>query len=149
MFDFQGISSYPIEKRKTDSEAAKNGAGVAEKPPPGSVASQNSVFNQPIRDYSTFQFQTNRTPPALNPPPEPPKPTFLTPFFNSALMQGFSGNFERIASQVASFFWGNRKEKPSAEEQEKRNLNDFFTPDFMGERKVEEIAQSGFGDGSD
>ena len=127
----------------------KANAGLAEKPPPAFGNAQNSVFNQPIQDYSTFQFQTNRTPLLPTLPPDPPRPTFLTPFVNSALMQGLGANFERVASQVASFFFGNRKEKPSAEERERRNLNDFFTLDFMGERKVEEINQSGFGDGSE
>lgn len=145
MFDFQGVTSYSLgdfsaEKRKSDTAV-----NAREKPPPGSQVATRELWNQ--QDYSTFQFQTS-LPPAVQPPPQLPKLPNLPSFLNTSFLQTINGNFERVASQIVSFFFGNRKEKPTDDEKQKRGLNDFFTLDFLGERKVEEPSQSGFGDGS-
>jgi hypothetical protein len=149
MFDFQSVSSYSPGDLAADKRKTETGNTMREKPPPAGPMIATELFNQ--RDYSTFQFQNQSQPLRAVPPndqPTPQKPPFLLSVLTINGLQTLNSNFERIASQIAGFFYGNRKEKPADDEKQRRGLNDFFTLDFLGERKVEESNQSGFGDGS-
>lgn len=158
MVDFQGISAYTpgessAEKRRVDSDSVAAGAQQRQKP-----LMQNSpyqqVFNQPIRDYSTLQFQSSQARSPLVQTSEPVKlpnvPIIQAKY--APLFQNFAGNLERVISQIGAFFFGQRRNRLNDEEMEKRRMNDFFSLDFLGGspegRKVEASNQSAAGDGS-
>lgn len=143
MLDYAGVSSYSLgeaagEKRKTDGEVASK---------PTSNLSNNTPFqlnNGPSVDYSTFQFkrgvdnptqfQNALTPPRLDLVSAQTRQS-ITPvgLLPGVMMQLMNANLEKLAGQVMSFFNGNRREKPTEEDQLKRNLNDAFGQGLLGE----------------
>lgn len=151
MMDYTGVSLYPVadtaEKRKA--EAVKADAASPFMNRPAVNASQASAVNpfqlyQPLQqDASTFRFKAPLAPPNPNLPQS--AQTQVTPLglLPANLSQLVNANMEKLAGQIMSFFNGNRKQKPSEEEQLNRQLNDAFGVGLLGAVvKVEEATSS-------
>lgn len=152
MLDFQGVSTYKSDNADRRQSAANtpapSGTGK-DRPSPGGGIS----FGQPLRDSSTFQFQTARTAMPLTEqasrqPVYAPPPENTAPAAGKTPLHLLPALLERVIAQIGSFFLGRRRDTPTGQEQDNRRLNDFFTLDFLGESKVEPVQQSMMGDGS-
>ncbi len=155
MMDFTGVSLYPVadtaEKRKSEtvkSEMMKADASSPFMNRPAVSAPQTTAVNpfqfyQPLQqDASTFRFKEPLAPPNPNLPQS--AQTQVTPLglLPANLSQLVNANMEKLAGQIMSFFNGNRKQKPSEEEQLNRQLNDAFGLGLFGEVvKVEETSK--------
>jgi hypothetical protein len=158
MVDFQGIPAYTpgeslAEKRRADADMP----GIQSKSQPmGGKQSFASLqaFNQPIRDYSTLQFQSPQARSPLVQISEPVKlPNMATIQANyTGMFQNLAGHLERVISQIGAFFFGQRRNRPSEDEMDKRRLNDFFSLEFLGgdpdSQKVEASNRSADGSSS-
>ncbi|WP_303674592.1 hypothetical protein [Vampirovibrio chlorellavorus] len=151
MMDYTGVSLYPVadtaEKRKAEAVKADGASPFMNRP--AVSAGQASAVNpfqlyQPLQqDASTFRFKEPLAPPNPNLPQS--TQTRVTPLglLPANLAQLVNANMEKLAGQIMSFFNGNRKQKPSEEEQLNRQLNDAFGVGLLGEVvKVEEAASS-------
>jgi hypothetical protein len=150
MMDYTGVSLYPLadtaDKRKAD--GGKTDASSPFMNRPAMYAPQSAVANpfqlyQPLQqDASTFRFKEPLAPPNPNLPQS--AQTQVTPMglLPANLAQMVNANMEKLAGQIMSFFNGNRKQKPSEEEQLNRQLNDAFGVGLLGDVvKVEETVK--------
>ena len=66
----------------------------------------------------------------------------------AGLLPGFSRLLERVSAQIASYFYGNRRDTPNEDEREKRRRNDFTHSDLFGaEPRLAESAEAQTGQG--
>ncbi len=156
MLDYTGISSYPVgensDKRKINGAGTDSANAFASRVGGGSAPLTNNspfqLYQTPQQDYSTFQFREPLAPPRLEVPTAPQQQITLLGLLPANLAQLVSANLEKIAGQLASFFYGNRREKQLEEEKLNRALNDAFGAGFLGEvRKVEETHKGQMADG--
>lgn len=151
MVDFQGMSAVYLPG---DSTADKRKEPVLTNQPaiPQQMAldslqllSRNEV---PVSGQSVQTPSYSNTLHATIEPVKPPNSAMLQSKYG-ALLQNLPDHLERIISQVGSYFLSRRKNVTDTEELDKRRLNDFFSLDFLGERKVEPTHHSTSGENTD
>lgn len=125
MFDSKGISSVPVPA-SPGKEVIRSAGEFASRPEP---AVRNKT-PQPEARNDSLQLGSGSTVMAAR---HQHTGMFLGP------------RLERIIAQVLGFFYGNRRDTVDEKERDKRRRNDFLNLDLMGERKVEQSHQGGFG----